>query len=117
MSGQIVPRNVWYRADGSGRDNYIGINSGGLRNDYQPLRKQFNASTKIDRYTDMTFNLRPVNPSDLKIVNAGVKYFGDGSGRDGYVVNEYGGTVNKFHSRGQLLRDYKENKVAYQSNR
>ena len=34
----------------------------------------------------MKFRLDNNKPKDLKIINSAVKYFGDGSGRDGYVM-------------------------------
>merc|ERR1711982_310375 len=65
----------------------------------------------------MKYNFKNSHPSDLKIVNSGVKYFGDGSGRDGYVISEYGGTVLNFKSQNSIVKEYSENKKAYLHNR
>ena len=48
----IKSRGVYYRSDGSGRDNYIELNSGGLNNQFRhnEYREAFKASLrKIDR--------------------------------------------------------------------
>ena len=65
----------------------------------------------------MKFKIAKKEVSDLKIINAGVKYFGDGSGRDSYVIVNYGGTVKRHLPRNQLLKNYQDNKNAMQHNR
>ncbi len=54
-----VPKTNFYKQDGSGRDTYIGIDSGGYRVNYLPFTKDFNCNNKINRYSDMAFHCRP----------------------------------------------------------
>ena len=110
-------KTSFYQSDGAGRDSYIGHNSGGLIHEFKPMINTFNLSTKINRSSNMKFRVAKRDPSDLKITNTAVKYFGDGTGRDGYVLVDYGGTVKKHVSRNNLLKNYQENKQAYQHNR
>lgn len=107
----------FYQSDGTGRDNYIGHNSGGFRHDFKPMINTFNNSTKIDRSSNMRFRVKTREPSDLKIINSGVKYAGDGTGRDSYIIVDYGGTVKKHIARNQLLKNYQENKQQANHNR
>ena len=65
----------------------------------------------------MKFRVKRKDLADLKIINPGVKYFGDGTGRDGYVVVNYGGTVKKHIPRNQILKEFTDNKAAFQHNR
>lgn len=51
------------------------------------------------------------------MVQKGIKYFGDGSGRDAYVITNGGGTLKTKKTRGQILKDYSENKISFEKNR
>ena len=113
----IEPRTNFYREDGTGRDSYIGRDSGGYRVNYKPFTKDLNCSNKFNRYSDMKFNVAPKVGTDLKIINARVKYTGNGSGRDGYVTDDYGGTVKKFTEQNLQLRQFKDNKLEMNKNR
>lgn len=113
----MQPKTSAYQSDGTGRDSYIGINSGGFEKKFKPLCNVFNVATNLNRVSDMKFRVKKNHPSDLKIINKAIKYAGDGNGRDSYVIVDYGGSVKKHKSRHQLLKEYTENKIAAQHNR
>ena len=91
------PKTSFYLHNGSGRDTYIGWNSGGLRHEAHPLKMCF--SSKIRRKNDdMAFKIGSPHMQNTKITHAGVKYFGDGTGRDSYVITNDGGTTRLISS-------------------
>lgn len=99
--------------DGTGRDTYIGVNSGGLKKCEKPL-KICQSSGSIFKPKLMNFTCKTPKLKDYKIVNQGIKYFGDGSGRDAYVITNGGGTLKNPKSRSQFLKDYAENKITFE---
>jgi len=113
----MIPKTSSYHNDGTGRDSYIGVNSGGLKTTFRPLCNVFNTATNLNRASDMKFRLKKYKPSNLKIIQTGVKYHGDGTGRDQYVLSDYGGTVKIHKSRAQILKDYTINKEEAKKNK
>ena len=45
----------------------------------------------------MKYRLESYKPSDLKIINAAIKYHGDGTGRDNYVNPIYWNILQQFN--------------------
>jgi hypothetical protein len=106
-------KNSFYMFDGSGRDTYIGVNSGGLKKCDKPL-KICQSSGSIFKPQIMNFNPKTPKLKDYKIVHQGIKYPGDGSGRDSYVITNGGGTLKNPKFRSQFLKDYAENKITFE---
>lgn len=61
-------------------------------------------------------NFAPV-AKDFKITQSGIKYYGDGSGRDTYVSDNYGGTIQYKPTRNKIMADYIQNKVSFDQNK
>ena len=73
---RILPKTLYYTSDGTGRDSYIGINSGGLCTN--------NEGTSAGGRKEIFFGEMKKtyqNPFTPKIVH----YHSDGSGRDKYI--------------------------------
>ena len=75
-SHRILPKTLYYTSDGTGRDSYIGFNSGGLCANVEGTsaggrREMF--------FGDMKRNYQ--NHFNPKIIH----YHSDGSGRDKYI--------------------------------
>ena len=89
-----------YWGDGFGRDSYIITGNGGLRSHNAP---------KVDIQTG--YQAQPIGRMNTGINNqfkrlvgskdaTALKYFGDGAGRDSYVVADSGGLVPKYVNKG-----------------
>jgi len=79
------PGYASYMGDGSGRDNYIILNNGGLaRNDKACMQ----VAKKYGGGRD--YSPKPFKPTPS------FKYQSDGSGRDSYVIKNHGGLVSDF---------------------
>ena len=90
-----------YCGDGYGRDSYIIHGNGGLRNVDAP------AVNIITGYQGLAKGARMYtskNPQYKKVVGSKEttvhKYFGDGTGRDGYVIADCGGLIPKYVNKG-----------------
>lgn len=82
------PGYATYMGDGSGRDNYIILNNGGLTRFDKPcmqIPRKYGGS-------------RDSSPKGYKPTPS-FKYVSDGSGRDSYVIQNGGGLVNDFRSK------------------
>ena len=96
------PKFTTYRGDGMGRDTYITCGNGGLIADsglpnHSPFTG-FQASGGLDKfYTNQ--GCHQVRHSSHKDAVA-FRYFGDGSGRDSYVIGDNGGLIPKYVSKG-----------------
>ena len=79
---------ILYPTDGSGRDCYITYNNAGFWKD------------NIKRITQKEkFGRKPfVNFHSLKRIPPSWNYHADGTGRDGYVLYDYGGLIHRFRS-------------------
>ena len=75
-------KSVFYRDDGTGRDSYIAVNSGGYFPFHQTM-PEFPVST-MRRFR----TVKPVTPNSPHKL---LRYISDGTGRDGYIVGDYGG--------------------------
>lgn len=114
----MLGKTSFYQSNGSGRDSYINCNSGGLRSKHHALSfAHENTINDKERNRTLKFRMQSIKPGDLKIVNAAVKYYGDGSGRDAYVVTDYGGSTKYHKSRMEIVREYQENKISFAKNR
>ena len=73
---------VHYHNDGTGRDTYIGVNSGGFYAPYSPHPAPPTGG----------FNVRKSYAPPSPVMHPlGVHYYSDGSGRDSYVIRTEGG--------------------------
>lgn len=97
-------KHVTYWGDGIGRDSYIITGNGGLVGDanmpstspwtgYQPT----NNTTAL--YTNQAHQMKRLNAHKEA---AALKYYGDGTGRDSYVVVDSGGLVPKYVNKGVM---------------
>lgn len=85
---------IQYFPDGSGRDGYINLNSGGF--------SKFMPKVLITpHYEILKSNREPYQFRDLSKTSWSVKYKSDGSGRDSYILANSGG----------LQHDYRPNKA------
>ena len=92
-----------YWGDGLGRDSYIVTGNGGLRSGdavQAEINTGFQAKTNSSRlYTNQNHQFkRLVGSKDA----TALRYFGDGSGRDSYVVADSGGLVPKYVNKGVM---------------
>jgi hypothetical protein len=111
-----MSKALFYAHDGSGRDTYIGFNSGGFQRIPKPLFLSENSNAKnISTY--MSFNLKTARLSNFAILPQGLKYCGDGTGRDSYVIKNGGGSIKDNKSRSQLLNEYAKNKISFEKNK
>jgi hypothetical protein len=109
----MMSKSSFYMFDGTGRDTYIGVNSGGLKKCEKPL-KICQSSGSFFKPKLMNFTCKTPKLKDYKIVHQGIKYFGDGSGRDAYVITNGGGTIKNPKFLSQFLKDYAENKITFE---
>jgi len=81
---------VHYHANGTGRDTYINVSSGGFYKPYKPVPAPPVGS----------FNTRRVaNPAPSPVLHPmAVHYYSDGSGRDSYVVTTEGGLAQNYRN-------------------
>jgi len=54
----------------------------------------------------MVFSLKPVKKANLSLLPQAVAYHGDGQGRDKYVINRFGGTVQNFESSKNTFQNF-----------
>ena len=96
------PKYTTYRGDGQGRDSYVFMGNGGLvapgayttnapQIGYQRPKKS--STLYINQPIQQTF------VTGSKEATA-FKYFGDGSGRDSYVITDCGGLIPKYSNKG-----------------
>ncbi|CDW73721.1 UNKNOWN [Stylonychia lemnae] len=106
-SSSIQPKYTHYAPDGHGRDTYVIANNGGLlsmagakipHTGYQQksVPTQFFVNQQQHNYS---FSPRK-EPTSLR-------YYGDGSGRDGYVIQDFGGLVKTYGNPDTLGNFYK----------
>ena len=92
------PKYVTYTGDGSGRDQYVTFANGGLHElrDYQGSkpRNQFNC-----------FKNQPVHHAQPRKEATAFDYVPDGSGRDSYVIFNYGLKANYRSGYKEFERD------------
>jgi hypothetical protein len=88
----MYAKTSFYGYDGSGRDSYIGINSGGLRYCEEPL-KYTRPQANMRNNKALCYDLKSVGLGNLKIKHHATRYYGDGTGRDVYIGTDYGGTL------------------------
>jgi len=91
MSKNIFNRTVktniiLYPTDGTGRDYYISYNNAGFWKD------NIRRITPKEKYVRKPF----VDFHSLRRIPPTWKYHADGSGRDGYVLHDYGGFIHRF---------------------
>jgi hypothetical protein len=111
-----MSKALFYAHDGSGRDTYIGFNSGGFQRIPKPLFLSQNSNTKnISTY--MSFNLKTARLSNFAILPQRHKYCGDGTGRDSYVIKNGKGSTKDNKSRSQILHEYANNKISFEKNK
>ena len=79
---------VHYHNDGTGRDTYIGISSGGLYAPFRPV-----AAPPVGSF-DVRKSWKEPNPI---IHSRAVHYYSDGSGRDSYIIRTEGGLAKDRH--------------------
>jgi hypothetical protein len=116
IKNNIMSKALFYAHDGSGRDTYIGFNSGGFQRIPKPLFLSENPNAKnISTY--MSFNLKTARLSNFAILPQRHKYCGDGTGRDSYVMKNGGGSTKDNKSRSQLLHEYAKTKILYEKNK
>ena len=111
----MQPKNSFYHCNGTGRDSYISVNSGGFRQCEEPLKMCFSSNKHQPR--SLSVSLMDPIKKNTKITNTAYKYYGDGSGRDTYVSTDYGGTVKHRPLRNKLMADYIQGKISFDKNK
>ena len=109
MSSQIlfnrtVKTNIiLYPTDGTGRDGYIYFNSGGF---WKDNIKRYSLEEKYKRSSFARFHSIRRDPP---IWN----YHADGTGRDTYILHDYGGLINGFYKAPNMnnFRSYDESVI------
>ena len=91
-----------YQGDGSGRDSYIIMNDGGLI----PQPQYHGIGAKCDYLAKTHLSASKVSQVLCKPQQS-VYYPPDGTGRDGYVIKNHGGTCNEDFGQGGI--DFKQN--------
>mmetsp|Transcript_13107 Transcript_13107/g.9496 ORF Transcript_13107/g.9496 Transcript_13107/m.9496 type:complete len:118 (-) Transcript_13107:54-407(-) len=98
------PKYTHYFGDGGGRDTYITSNNGGLLPaDY--IRVPKTGYTFKEPYSQL-FQNQPhhhISVSPRKEATS-FRYYGDGSGRDSYVITNSGGLIPKYQDPDILRR-------------
>lgn len=101
---------VYYRPDGTGRDQYIKNDNGGLLSHDAVHRMKHRPERSLGR---MVFGKTYQAPLPPKLENHFPHYISDGSGRDFYVTNNEGGNSHVHRWRNHVdyrfkstLRDY-----------
>ena len=92
---------IIYPTDGTGRDGYITFNNGGF---WKQNIKRYSLKEKYKRSSFARFrSIRKTPP----IWN----YHADGTGRDSYILYDYGGLINNFYRTPNFnnFRSYDEN--------
>ena len=93
-----------YWGDGMGRDSYIITGNGGLVGDANmpktsPWTGYQTTSNSTKLYVNQAHQLKRVTASKDAVA---FRYFGDGTGRDSYVVADSGGLVPKYVNKGVM---------------
>jgi hypothetical protein len=96
----VMPKSIYYRTDGSGRDTYISYDNGGC---FQPMSKLRSQKGLLIRPKT------PVSQSSLKSLH----YVSDGSGRDTYVQIGDGG-LHARTSAEHFLANFRNSLRGYQ---
>ena len=97
----MLPKTLYYKTNGTGRDLYIACDSGG----------NFKFDEKLgSRPNTAGYRIRPQTPSS--IAGKSIHYQADGTGRDSYIKVSDGG-LHSFPYRGQTkfsqsLRSYEK---------
>ena len=91
MSKNIFNRTVktniiLYPTDGTGRDYYISYNNAGFWKDN--VKRIIPKEKHVSQHFANFHSLRRIPPT--------WKYHADGTGRDGYVLHDYGGFIHRF---------------------
>lgn len=94
-------KHVTYWGDGHGRDSYVLEGNGGL--DKGPITPIWTGYQPTNNTTSLYIN----QAHQFKKINShkdavAFRYFGDGSGRDSYVVVDSGGLIPKYKSKGAV---------------
>ncbi|KAM3134949.1 hypothetical protein pb186bvf_012949 [Paramecium bursaria] len=84
-----------YHNDGSGRDTYVSTNNGGQTSDRLETNQVKTNYVKMHFLTASSKNVKKNVPPQLPIKTG--KYWGDGSGRDYFVIVNDGGQSNPFY--------------------
>ena len=92
-----------YWGDGLGRDSYIIHGNGGLRSG-DAVQAEINTGYQAKGSSSRLFTNQ--NQQFKRLVGSkeatALRYFGDGSGRDSYVVADSGGLVPKYVNKGVM---------------
>lgn len=98
---------VLYKADGMGRDGFITYNDAGF---WKEHIKEVKPEIKYGRKPFPCFK-------SLKNIPPSWKYHSDGTGRDTYILSNFGGLIKKYNSPGgvaNLIRGKNEESNEYQ---
>ena len=98
------PKYTPYWGDGYGRDTYVLSGNGGLVGERNmPTTSPWTGfqTTKATTalYTNQNHQFKKANGHKE---STALRYFGDGTGRDSYVVADSGGLIPKYVSKGAL---------------
>ena len=85
-----------YWRDGHGRDTYVLSNGSGLRKDPDMWgcgrKPGWDICVQKGSHSKVYSGVRPTKPAYNKPPTSAIHYVSDGSGRDSYVIKNYGGT-------------------------
>jgi hypothetical protein len=87
------PKVSHYHADGSGRDAYILYNNGGFLS--------YKAHSKTPK-AGLTFNIATNSALSPRKSPQIKRYYGNGSGRDNYIIDDSGGFLKTYKNEGYL---------------
>jgi len=102
------PKYTHYRGDGQGRDSYVFMGNGGL---VAPGAYTTNPPKigyqKVKKSTTLFMN-QPIQKAYVAASKETTvfKYFGDGSGRDSYIITDSGGLIPKYSNKGPQSNFY-----------
>ena len=101
-------KHTTYWGDGMGRDSYVITGNGGLVGDANmPKTSAWTGYQPTNNTTKMFINQNHQFKKSTGGKDAvAFRYFGDGSGRDSYVVADSGGLVPKYVNKGVLNNFY-----------
>ena len=90
---------ILYPTDGTGRDGYITFNDGGF---WKDNIKRYSLQEKYKRSSFARFR-------SLKKIPPIWNYHADGTGRDTYILHDYGGLINNYRTPNfNIFRSYDE---------
>ena len=100
-----------YYGNGGGRDTYVITGQGGFLHDgakgqavqNSPFTGFQTCPNSTMLYINQGNQLRKSQPSKEL---TSMSYYGDGSGRDTYVIHDFGGLIQKYRNKGSL-QDFK----------